>query len=130
MNYGLFFFQLVRTTWPLSCSGCLSSALTELLSPLSLCYIFFVALGLHGTLLSSAVTGSPSPDTEGPVAGPLALNSNHMGTERNSGVQITSIISCHFSSDLQPIKWDQGQNPSVFLLISLRQPSSPLPKLE
>ena len=107
------FFSSSKTAWPLSWSGSLLSALTELLSPLRLCYIFFVAFGLHGTLfLSSAATGSCFPATEGPVPGPWALNSIYIIWElRNSELQIISIISCYFSSDLQHIKWDQGQNP-------------------
>lgn len=113
MNYGSFFFPAVRLHGLFSWSGCLLSALTEFLSPLRLCYIFFVAFGLHGTLLlSSAATGSCFPATEGPVPGPWALNSIYIIWKlRNSELQIISIISCHFSSDLQHIKWDQGQNP-------------------
>ena len=107
------FFSSSKSAWPLSWSGCLLSALTEVLHPLKLCYIFLVAFGLHRILsLSSAATGSCFPGIEGPVPGPWALNSICIIWElRNSELQIISIISCHFSSDLQHIKWDQGQNP-------------------
>lgn len=65
---GLFFFWLARTAWHLSCSGCLSSALTGLLSPLRPRRIFCVSLHPHGTLsLSPAATGAPSPAAKGPL---------------------------------------------------------------